>query len=268
MASITGLDAEVLDYSIPAYFYESEFNPTAETLIVALTSHGGCGIHFEFVKPLKMYDKAHVLFLSSQYHNSWYIDGGLSPKYPTYGDVEQHILDPIIQGLGIKKLITLGEGAAGTGAIFYGWQMANKVDTSIITFAPYNRIPAANWDLVTDVINTQPNPAKLQSFYIYADDTYSPETDRVGALYGVSWAAGSKRVTSVNVEGAQHLAKAAFVNGRLYQYLDAELSVNDQKERVYEAITSDKYNSDRLTCHREEIENNTCDDILYDPNKA
>lgn len=250
------LSADVLDLSIPAYFWECSENPAAETLIIALTSHGGCGIHFEFFKPLQQYAKAHVLFLSSVYHNSWYIDGGLSEKYPSLVDVMQNIINPIIADRGITKVITLGEGAGGTGAILYGWEIALNTPTSIIAFAPYNHTSAANWNVHRDICVPVPSDGlKKGSFKIYYDPSHTAETDRCSPLF-------PDMDEVIQIEGAQHLAKSAYARGDLFRYLDAELAVADQRDKEYTAIYSDLYNSDRLVCHREEIENGTCADIV------
>ena len=249
---------DVLEYSIPAYFYPCESNPMAKTLIIAFTSHGGCGIHFEYVTPLKQYDKAHVLFLSTCVRNGWYINGGLNDTYPDLTQVMTNIIDPILTAKSIQNVITLGEGSGGTGAIYYGWELAKKVTTSILAFSPYNSIPADNWNLAVNICDTTPvaSLAHKGNFKIFIDRTYQPEVDRIGQL-------GGKGFDVYEIEGHQHLSKSAYARGDLFRYLDVELNADDiQDDRDYGIISSDKYASDRLVCHQEEIDNGTCNDIL------
>ena len=215
---------DVLEYSLPIYFMECQQHISSTTLIIAFTSHGNSGRAFEFYNVLKQYNKTHVLFLSSLYKNGYYIDGGLSDRYPSFSYILP-IINSIIEKYSIKKIICIGEGSGGTGAIYYGWQLAEQIDTSIISFAPYNSLPTGTWNLIRDVCSSDPYPPHRVNFKLYLEPTFIPERNRIAGL--------SSFMSVIQITGRQHLAKSTYITGKLFEYLDDELPVNDNLNITY-----------------------------------
>lgn len=245
------IPANVLTRSIPIYYKDSVSNPNSKSLIVALTSHGGSGIMFAYEEVLSQYDKAHMLFLSSEIRNGYYINGGLSNAYPDLASV-MTVINDIITDKNITDVVFVGEGSGGTGAIYYGWEMAKTVDTSIIAFAPYNSISAANWDLAADVcsIGGKASLPYAKNFTIYHDTAYPNEVARSTGL--------GTYFTIVAVDGGQHLSKVAYKTGRLFQYFDNEINAADAAVTVsWSGFTEQIWNVDHLILHQEEDNDRT-----------
>lgn len=236
-------DLDIL--SIPVYYEDCAANPNSKSLIIALTSHGGSGIHFEFYEVLRQYNKAHMLLFSTQFRNGYYIDKGLSDLYPDLISVT-NMINEIISLKGISTLVFLGEGSAGTGAIFYGWEMAKVIDTSILTFAPYNSIPTENWNLVNDVCVVHPLPAHKKLFKIYHESAWVQEANRSLGL--------STYFDVEDIEGHSHLAKASYLRGDLFTYLDAAIDPADNVTIAYPGFRQDIWTVRRLTLHQEEMD--------------
>ena len=215
---------DVLEYSLPIYFMECHQHISTSTLIIAFTSHGNSGRAFEFYNVLKQYDKAHVLFLSSLYKNGYYIDGGLSDRYPSFSYILP-IINSIIEKYNISKIICIGEGSGGTGAVYYGWQLSEQINTSILAFAPYNSLPTGTWNLIRDVCAADPYPLHRINFNIYLDPNFKPERARISGL--------ASYMTIIQIVGRQHLAKSSYITGKLFEYLDAELPESDQLNIKY-----------------------------------
>ena len=270
------IDLKLKAGDIPVWFKElaspDSLNSSSTSLIVALTSHGGSGIKFEYSEALVQYDKAHMLFLSSEYRNGYYIEQGLNDDYPDLASVF-NIIDNIVLDYNITHLVFVGEGSGGTGAIYYGWECARQpagsnianqdTKTSIIAFAPYKTLPGAVWDLVNDVCIVDPVPIGLlaNSSHIYTDETYYVKQAGKKINYDNEhnrWQGLDTYLTVVDQEGYSHLGKAAYIHGWLFNYFDAAINPADAAKTPTNPWNNifphNTWSVNRLKLHREEMD--------------
>lgn len=239
-------DPKGLAKGCPFYFHKCTLNPVSTSLLIGLTSHGASGIEYEFCQAFEQYNKAHYLCLSSLNRNGYYIDGGLSNDYSSLSSVTQVIKD-IISAYSITNLVLVGEGSAGTGAIFYGWDLAKNYTTSILAFAPYNNLPTANWNLNKDICSLDPSPGFKKNFKILADPDpkFNNETIRFAGL--------STYFDIVDSEGGQHLAKSSYLRGDLFKLFDDEIAITDKIDVDYGQLTQKIWDTPRIVNHAEEV---------------
>lgn len=212
------------DTKLPIFFRECKSNPKTPYLIIALTSHGAAGRWYEFYKVLDIYDKTHQLFMSSIKDKYYLTDIGS-------GWNEQKITElikEIIELYNIKKIITLGNSAGGTGSIVWGYRCAEFIRTSMIAGAPFNSIKGLNWNLVKDIISIQ-NPPYKDNFCIYVDENHEPDFNNVQPLL--------KYINHVHVPNAQHnISKTLYLSGKLFEILNVEIKDDSNNPKIIDTI--------------------------------